>query len=147
MTSPKSGQHFASHARWVPGYHFLTGTLTIVVFGWSMYRLVTQRSADTVFGAMLGFSLLAQGYYLRAFPLAVQDRLIRLEEHLRLERLLPADMKSLIPRFSSEQLIAMRFASDEELPALAKKVLDGGVSQRKSVKAMVQNWRPDHMRA
>ena len=147
MSAPTTAQSFDRHARWVPGYHLVTGSLTVIVFGWTLYRLATQRSADALLGATLGFVVLAQFFYLRAFPLAVQDRLIRLEERLRLERLLPAEMKATIPQFTANQLIGMRFASDGELPAIAKKVFEGRIGKRKEVKALVVNWRGDHMRA
>jgi hypothetical protein len=147
MSAPTKVQNLANHARFVPGFHFLTGTLTLVVFGWTMYRLVTQGTADAGLGALIGFVVLAQFFYLRAFPLAVQDRLIRLEERIRLEKLLPAELQSRIPSFSADQLIGMRFGSDAELPALAKKVLDGNIMNRKAIKALVINWRADEMRA
>ena len=79
--------------------------------------------------------------------LTVQDRLIRLEERLRYERVLPADLKARIGEFTVTQLIALRFASDAELPALARKVLDDKISERKAIKQMVKTWKPDYLRA
>jgi hypothetical protein len=77
----------------------------------------------------------------------VQDRLIRLEERLRYERTLPADMKPRIGEFTVEQLVSLRFASDAELPALARKVLDEKMTERKAIKQMVKSWKPDFLRA
>jgi len=77
----------------------------------------------------------------------VQDRVIRLEERLRCERLLPADLKPRIAEFTVSQLVALRFASDAELPALARKVLDEKISERKPIKQLVKNWRADYLRA
>jgi hypothetical protein len=72
---------------------------------------------------------------------------IRLEERLRYERVLPADLKPRIEEFTVSQLVALRFASDAELPGLARKVLDEKMNERKSIKQMVKNWRPDYLRA
>ncbi len=81
------------------------------------------------------------------FALTVQDRVIRLEERLRFERLLPEDLKARIPEFTVAQLVSLRFASDAELPALARKVLSDNLTDRKTIKKLVQNWRADHLRA
>jgi len=82
----------------------------------------------------------------RAFALGVQDRVIRLEERLRLEGALTGDLRARIGDFTTEQLIGLRFASDAELEELAGRVLAEGISDRKAVKAMVKAWRPDHQR-
>jgi hypothetical protein len=77
----------------------------------------------------------------------VQDRLIRLEERLRLERLLAADLRPRIEEFTIEQLVALRFASNAELPELARKVLDEKLNDRKAIKQLIKTWRPDFVRA
>ena len=79
--------------------------------------------------------------------LKAQDRVIRLEEQLRYDRLLPVDLKARIGEFSVDQCIALRFACDAELPLLARKVLDDKVTERKAIKKMVTNWKPDYLRA
>jgi uncharacterized membrane protein YciS (DUF1049 family) len=83
----------------------------------------------------------------RMMALKVQDRVIRLEEQLRYDRLLPTDLRTRIGEFSVDQCIALRFASDSELPLLARKVLDDKVTERKAIKQMVRNWKPDYLRA
>ena len=147
MSAPTRPQTLDSHARYVPGFHFVTGTATIVILAWALYRLATLRTPAELFGVLVGGVLLAQFIYLRQFPLAVQDRLIRLEERLRMERLLPPDTRPMIDALTPDQLIALRFASDAELPALTKRVLNDRITDRKSIKAMVTSWRADHMRA
>jgi hypothetical protein len=82
----------------------------------------------------------------RLFALGVQDRVIRLEERMRYQRLLPEDLKPRIGEFTINQLVSLRFASDAELPTLARKVLDGKMIERKAIKQMVQNWRADYQR-
>ena len=79
--------------------------------------------------------------------MTVQDRVIRLEMRLRLVELLPADLKPRIPDFTVAQLISMRFASDAELPALARKVLDDKLTDRKAIKQLVKDWQADNLRA
>jgi hypothetical protein len=85
--------------------------------------------------------------YLRQFPLRVQDRLICLEEQLRLRRLVPAESRGWAEKLTANQLIALRFASDEELPLLAKRVADERIVERGAIKGLVRQWRPDYMRA
>jgi hypothetical protein len=77
----------------------------------------------------------------------VQDRVIRLEERLRYERVLPADLKARSGELNIGQIVSLRFASDAELPALAKKVLDEKLTERKAIKQLVKSWKPDYLRA
>ncbi len=85
--------------------------------------------------------------YARSFAVTVQDRVIRLEMRLRLRELLPADLVPRIPEFTRGQLIALRFASDAELPALARRVLDERLMERKVIKQLVRDWQADTLRA
>jgi hypothetical protein len=143
-TQPQDAAH---HARYVPGFHFVTGTLVLINLFWSLYNLYETRTPSSLQGVAIGIILLAFFIYLRAFPLSVQDRVIRLEERLRLARLLPPEMQSRCDEFTADQLISLRFASDAEVPGLANRVLAERITGRKEIKAMVRNWRPDHMRA
>jgi len=83
----------------------------------------------------------------RAFALKVQDRVIRIEERIRFERVLPADMHARIGEFTIDQLVALRFASNAELPDLARRVLEEKVNDRAVIKQMIKTWRPDLARA
>jgi Family of unknown function (DUF6526) len=141
-------QNFANHVRWVPAYHFFVMPVIALNFGWSIYRLkVAHFSMDAFVGVLVAAALVALTLYARMFALAVQNRVIRLEERMRLEQLLPADLKPRIGEFTCGQLVAMRFACDAELPALARKVLADNVQQGKAIKQMVQTWRADYLRA
>ena len=146
MSAPPSVQSANSHTRLVPGFHFVTGMLVLTILGISLYRVATLRTFDAALGALVAIALQLQFYYIRAFPLAVQDRLIRLEERLRLRALVPAELQSRVDEFTTNQLIGMRFASDAELPALAKRVLGDKISDRKAIKQMVTHCG-DHQRA
>ncbi len=139
-------QSFANHARMVPLYHYVTSPLILLVLIWSVVRLVQVPSTDRLFLFLMALGLMLAAYWARAFALGVQDRVIRLEERLRLEGALTGDLRARIGDFTTEQLIGLRFASDAELEELARRVLAEGISDRKAVKAMVKAWRPDHQR-
>jgi hypothetical protein len=79
--------------------------------------------------------------------LAVQDRVIRLEERLRYERMLPADLQARCRELTINQIVALRFACDAELPTLARKVLDEKLTERKAIKQLIKTWKPDYQRA
>jgi hypothetical protein len=149
MAQPKE-QNFANHAKYVPGHHFLLFGILVLNFVYMIYKFVTNFSTAPVNWGMhllVAFALLLIFNYSRSFALRVQDRVIRLEMTLRMEKLLPPDMKPRIKDFSIDQLIALRFASDAELPALAAKVLNEKIGDRKTIKKMVKNWQADNLRA
>lgn len=139
-------QNYANHAKFVPMYHVLTFGLLVVNLAWSAWQLVRVFSAANVIALLMALALLLLFFFARLFALGVQDRVIRLEERLRMERLFDADLRTRIGEFTTEQLIGLRFAGDEELPDLARRVLEEGISDRKTIKQNVQNWRPDHQR-
>ena len=146
MSAPPE-QNAANHARMVPGYHYVAGMLALVNLIWAIYRSVTHPTVESHAAMLVGVILLMALWYLRVFPLAVQDRIIRLEERLRLARLMPPAMQSRLDEFTAGQLIALRFASDAELPELASKVLNERITDRKQIKQLIRDWRADHMRA
>jgi hypothetical protein len=111
---------------------------------WSVKAGFTVNSVLSVFVAMAIFT----GFVMvRLMAMAVQDRVIRIEERLRLERLLPADLQSRVGEFTITQCVALRFASNPELPDLARKVLDEKLNNRKAIKRLIKTWRPDLDRA
>lgn len=147
MSDSPVQQSAANHARMVPGFHYVGGSLALINLVWSIYRVVTRPGSDAYAALVVAVALLLTFWYARAFPLAVQDRLIRLEERLRLARVMPPEMQQRCDDLTPAQLIALRFASDAELPGLARKVLDENISSRAQIKGMIRDWRPDHMRA
>ena len=140
-------QNLSNHARYVPGYHFVLSMLLLALLGWQIYFLAIRPSVGTMMGMLLAVTLILMYWYMRVFAVTVQDRVIRLEERLRMDALLPAELKPRIPEFSTQQLVALRFASDGELPALANRVLAEGIADPKAIKAMITEWRADHLRA
>jgi len=141
-------QNFSNHVRRVPGFHLFVMPVMALNFGWSIYRWkVAGFSLDAFINVLTAAALIMLMLYARQFALKVQDRVIRLEERMRLEKLLPADLKPRIEEFTSGQLVAMRFACDAELPALARKVLAENIQGGKAIKQMVQTWRADYLRA
>lgn len=135
-----------NHARFVPIYHFVTGPILMGLFIWSAVRLIKAPSADTTGDVLLLFALIVMFLFARFFALRAQDRVIRLEEQLRFQRLLPADLLARMGEFTMDQYIALRFASDAELPNLARTVLDQRLTDQKQIKAMIRDWRADYTR-
>jgi hypothetical protein len=142
-------QSFANHMKFFPPFHFFVIPVMLINFFWSIYRWwkVSSFSVDGFESVVVALALLLGFLSARMMALTVQDRVIRLEERLRYERLLPPDLKPRIGEFTVSQCVALRFASDAELPALARKVLDEKVNERKAIKQMVKSWRPDYLRA
>jgi hypothetical protein len=144
--SAEPSQSYENHARMVPGFHYVTGAMTLIFVGWSIWQAMTTRTVAAHFEMLGGFALLGTYWYTRAFPLGAQDRVIRLEEQLRLTALLPDDLRKRIPELTSRQLIALRFASDGEVAELVRWVLTDNVSDTKLIKQKIRTWRPDFHR-
>jgi Family of unknown function (DUF6526) len=141
-------QNFGNHAKFVPPFHFFAVPVLVINFGWSLYRLRSLGfSFAGVFGVLLATALVILVFSARLFALAVQDRVIRLEERLRYVQVLPADLQARSGEFNIGQIVSLRFASDAELPALARKVLDEKLSERKAIKQLIKSWKPDYQRA
>jgi Family of unknown function (DUF6526) len=143
----KEAQNFRNHSKVVPAFHLFVLPMLIVNLVSMIVFACRHFSYRSVEGALTALALLLGIMYARMFALKVQDRVIRLEMRLRLAEILPADLRGQIGEFTLSQLIALRFASDAELPALARKVLDEKIGERKVIKAMVQNWQADELRA
>lgn len=140
-------QSFENHARIIPMYHGVAFGILAVNALWSLYRVVTRFSWETVLALAVGVAILLIFFYARVMALTVQDRVIRLEERLRMDRVLPADLRGRMHEFTVDQICSLRFASDTELPDLARKVLDEKLTDRKTIKKMIRAWRPDFLRA
>jgi len=139
-------QSFEKHAKMVPGYHYVLGTFLLVLLGTVVWDVVQDFSWGSLLGVVFVLAFVMTAFYARVFALGVQDRVIRLEERLRMAEVLPEDLRSRIGEITTEQLIGLRFAPDDELPDLVRRVLDEGIADRKTIKQAVKNWRADHQR-
>ena len=139
-------QTYANHRRFVPLYHFVSFAILAVNQVWALVRLVRTPSWESGFGVLLAFALLCIFWYAREFPLAVQDRLIRLEMRLRLQQVLPADLRPRILELTVPQLIGLRFASDAEMTDLVRDVLANNIQDRETIKKKIKNWQADNQR-
>jgi Family of unknown function (DUF6526) len=141
-------QNFGNHTRWVAVYHGFVFPVLALNFVWSIYHWGKMGfMADGFIRILTAAALFLLAAYARTFALTVQNRVIRLEERLRYERILPDDLKPRAGELSTGQMIALRFASDAELPGLARKVLDEKLKTGKQIKQLIQTWRPDYLRA
>jgi len=141
-------QNLQNHVRLVPPFHMFVLPVLFLNAGWTIYHIVkTGISFESVLGVLMAFALITLATFARLFALTVQDRVIRLEMRMRLAEILPVDLRPRIPEFTVAQLVSLRFASDAELPALARKVLDEKMSDRKAIKQLIKNWQGDYLRA
>jgi len=141
-------QNFSNHGRFFPPFHFFAAPILLANFIWSIVRVRHDGFTPySIFQVVLAAALVVTLLVARLMALKVQDRVIRLEEHLRYQRLLPADLQARADEFTPNQFVSLRFASDAELPALARKVLDEKIDNRKEIKRLIKVWRPDYLRA
>jgi hypothetical protein len=140
-------QTYKNHSKFVPAYHFVAFPLIVINMGWALYRMFSLRTGDSIVNALTAIALVIVFFMARIFALRVQDRVIRLEMRLRLREVLPLGLHPRIVDFSPDQLVAMRFASDEELPELATVVLRDHIHDKKVIKQMIREWQADHLRA
>jgi hypothetical protein len=138
-------QTYANHGRLDPWFHFFLAPITLIILIASIVHLVRHPHPWGAVHVAMAFALFMLVFKLRSYPLRVQDRLIRLEERLRLAVLLPEPLRSRINELDVPQLIALRFASDAEIPALVERTLNEKLTQ-KQIKQAIQNWRPDNFR-
>lgn len=143
---PGQIQNFENHQRSDKPYFYVFAPLILLSAICAVIGFIRHPGFSE--GGLMLLCVGVMGVYLRArqYPIVVQDRLVRLEMRLRLERILPSDLKSRIGELKVNQLIALRFASDEELPDLTRKVLTEGISKGADIKKMIKNWQPDYFR-
>lgn len=144
---PSRPQSFENHARYVVGYHLVLFAILTVNLGWRIWRAAEGFSGENFVQLLLAAGLILLFFYARRFALTVQDRVIRLEMRLRLARVLPPDLAAQAERLTVGQLVALRFASDAELPALVGRVIADGMTNRTAIKKMVADWQADDLRA
>jgi len=141
-------QNFENHTRYFPRFHFMAAPLLALFLLYSLYALVRAPSLATAAGVVLAAGVNAALYATRTMILSVQDRVIRLEMTLRLERLLGAAAAAdALASLTVGKLVALRFASDAELPALITRVRSNELATGREVKRAIREWQPDYLRA
>ena len=146
--SKSSQQNLKNHGRIDPPFHFVLFFVLIANLVFAVFHMI-HHWTDSYFASkwylFLSLVVFVPFFKLRMYPLRVQDRVIRLEERLRLQALAPAQWHSQIYSLTEDQLIGLRFAADDEVVELAKQALEHHLN-RKQIKERIQNWRPDHFR-
>ena len=143
--SEKRPQTYANHTRYVPLFHYVLLPLLMINLAAAIATLGDGLTFAAVNGVGTAFALVLVALFARGNALKAQDRVIRLEERLRMERLLPDDLKPRINDLRTGQMVALRFAGDEELPALTRMALDEQAGS-KTIKQAINNWRADYLR-
>jgi hypothetical protein len=138
-------QTFSHHTRYDPLFHFFVLPVFAITLIATIVHLVRRPGLHSAWMVIFMVAAVVLMFKTRLYALKVQDRVIRLEERLRLAALLDESLRARIAEFTESQLIGLRFASDEELPALAARTLSEKLS-RTEIKKAVQKWRPDDWR-
>jgi hypothetical protein len=147
MATPASGQSYSNHVRFFPLFHFFAAPILLANLLLALWQIVRAPSLSTLWNAVFAAGLVGGLTAARLMALAVQDRVIRLEMRLRLREVLPADLQARIPELGPRQLMALRFAGDEELPALVRRVLTGSLASPTDIKKSITHWQGDYLRA
>ena len=138
-------QTYANHRRLEPLQHFVLIPILLITWIATIWQAIKFPSLHSVWVALLGFVSLMVATQVRIYALKVQDRVIRLEETLRMERVLPQDLKARIPELTVKQMVSLRFAADLELAERVREALDQNLSGE-AIKKRIQIWRPDTFR-
>jgi low affinity Fe/Cu permease len=142
-------QSFANHRRLYPLYHYFA--LPILYANIVMTLVYAYRHPGTIkwnlWQIIVAMALAVAVLVLRASTIIVQNRLIRLEQRMRLAATLPDRLRARVPELTISQLIGLRFASDAELPALVERCLSGDLKGAEDVKRAITTWQPDYLRA
>jgi hypothetical protein len=139
-------QTYANHTRWHPPFHFFVLPVMLINFVWAIVECVRNPGWNQGWWIVVSAALVGLTFFARTNALKVQDRIIRLEERLRYQQLLPADLAQQAGSLAVGQITGLRFASDGELEGLAREVLGGRLSKPAEIKKAIKNWRSDTFR-
>ena len=143
---PASGQSYRAHRRFLPPYHFFVLPVLFANVIVELARLYQSRTLYHVWMVAVASALVTLALMARLMALTVQARVIRLEERLRLQRLIPPEEHAALAALTLGHLVGLRFASDEEAPELARRCAAGELKSSAAVKQQIKNWRADHLR-
>jgi Family of unknown function (DUF6526) len=138
-------QSLKNHARLDPWFHILIALTLVVNLVYAITHAVRHPAPGPLWFVVLSLVAFVAALRMRQYPVKVQDRVIRLEERLRLQSLAPEAWHAQIYRLSEDQLIGLRFAGDDEVVELAKQALEENLT-RKQIKQRIKNWRADQWR-
>ena len=142
-----SEQNYANHRRYYPLFHFFTIPILAINLLMQLFVLYRIRNGWALWNVIVAIGFIGVAFTARIMALRVQNRLIRLEERLRLQQILPEDLRSRIPELKTGQLIALRFSDDAEAPELCRAVLNGELKTNDEIKRRIKTWKADWMRA
>ncbi len=140
-----SAQNFSNHIRYDPPFHFFILPVFAITLIATIVHLVRRPGLCSAWMVVFMLAAIFALFKVRLYALKVQDRVIRLEERLRLTAVLDASLRPRIGELAEAQLIALRFASDAELPALAARALNEKLAAAE-IKKSIQHWRTDEWR-
>ena len=143
MAEPQS---YKNHTRLRPAFHFFVVPVLLVHMFIQIWALWALPTLGSLWAVVVAAALVTLAFLSRTQALSAQDRIIRLEMHLRLRDILPADLQARIHELSPRYLVALRFASDAELPGLIREVLAGTLKTPREVKRRVRDWQGDWLR-
>jgi hypothetical protein len=138
-------QTYANYVRWDPLYHFFALPVFLLLAVAGLVHFIWRPGLHSALMFVAAVALAIVVLKTRLYPIRVQDRVIRLEERLRLTSLLPEPLRSRIPELTEGQLVALRFASDGEVAKLVERALSEKLSPA-DIKKAIQTWRPDYWR-
>jgi type II secretory pathway component PulM len=141
-----AAQQYSNHRRVIPVFHIGLGSLLVLNLFWTLRHVIKWPQFPRHWvELMMAVAFLLMFHYFRQFPKVVQDRVIRVEETLRYQRVLPADLQQRARELTLRQTIGLRFAGDDELAGLVRKALDEHLTEEQ-IKRQVQHWRADEQR-
>jgi hypothetical protein len=139
-------QTYSNHTRWHAPFHFFVAPVMLINFLWTVLRFSRTLDWEEGWQVIVALALVVLTLLVRINPLRAQDRVIRLEERLRMREVLPAELARRAGALRTGQLVALRFAPDEELEGLVRQVLEGRLEKSSDIKRAIKNWRGDLLR-
>ena len=139
-------QTFANHTRWQPPIHFFVLPVLLINVIWTVIVFVKDPNWNSGWAIVVSLALLTLLFFVRLNPLKAQDRIIRLEETLRYQKVLSPALYQQTSALSPGQIIALRFAGDDELEELVSATLAGKFAKNSDIKRAIKHWRPDTFR-
>jgi len=139
-------QNFANHTRWHPPFHFFVLPVMLINFIWSIVQFVMAPGWNLGWWIVVSLALLVLTPFVRMNPLKAQDRIIRLEETIRYQQVLSPAVIQQAGALTVGQIVALRFAADDELEELVSAVAAGKLAKPKDIKQAIKNWRADTFR-